>query len=92
MITKPSNFPTQRIAQTMHRAPTTTIRERKRFGAWPDRVASPVTTPASNGALIAGLRARRARFKCRKRSKLATDTVRSGVMLIKLPMRRQPLP
>ena len=75
MTMKASNCSARQTALTLHRAPSTITRELKRFGAWSDRPARTANTPAAYDARAAGLRARRARFKCRKRSKLATDTV-----------------
>jgi IS30 family transposase len=80
MMMKANHCSARKIALTLHRAPSTITRELKRFGAWPDRPASAANTPAAYGARAAGLRARDARFKCRKRSKLATDTVLFGVV------------
>lgn len=73
MMMKTNNCSARKIALRLHRAPSTITRELKRFGAWPDRPASAANTPAAYDARAAGLRARGARFKCRKRSKLATE-------------------
>jgi IS30 family transposase len=80
MMMTASNCSARQIALTLRRAPSTITRELKRFGAWPDRPASLANSPTTYDARAAGLRARRARFKCRKRSKLATDTVLFGVV------------
>jgi transposase, IS30 family len=80
MMMKANNCSARKIALALHRAPSTITCELKRFGAWPDRPASAANTPAAYDARAAGLLARRARFKCRKRSKLATDTALFGVV------------
>lgn len=80
MLMKAKNRSARQIDLTLHHAPSTISREVKRFGAWPDRPASPANTPAAYDARAAGPRVRHARFKCRKRSKLAIDTVLFGVV------------
>jgi IS30 family transposase len=80
MMMKASNCSARHMARTLHRSPSTITRELARFSAWPDRATVMVDTPEQYDARAAGLRARRARFKCRKRSKLATDTVLFGVV------------
>ena len=80
MMMKADNCSARQIALTLRRAPSTISRELARFAAWPDRPAAVACTPTQYDARAAGLRARRARFKCRKRSKLATDTVLFGVV------------
>ena len=75
MMMKANNCSARQIALTLRRAPSTITRELARFAAWPDRPTAVACTPAQYDARAAGLRARRARFKCRKRSKLASDTV-----------------
>ena len=80
MMMKAENCSARQIAVRLRRAPSTITRELKRFGAWPDRPASMAGAPAGYDARAASLRARRARFKCRKRSKLASDTVLFGVV------------
>lgn len=80
MMMKASNCSARKIAQALRRSPSTITRELKRFAAWPDRPVSPANTPCGYDARAAGLRARRERFKCRKRSKLATDTLLFGVV------------
>ena len=80
MMMKANNCSARQIALTLRRAPSTITRELARFAAWPDRPTAVACTPAQYDARAAGLRARRARFKCRKRSKLASDTVLFGVV------------
>ena len=80
MMMKADNCSARKIAQALRRAPSTITRELSRFAAWPDRPVSPANTPCGYDARAAGLRARRERFKCRKRSKLATDTLLFGVV------------
>ena len=72
MMMKANNCSARQIALTLRRAPSTITRELARFAAWPDRPTAVACTPAQYDARAAGLRARRARFKCRKRSKLAS--------------------
>lgn len=80
MLMKADNRSAREIATALRRAPSTITRELKRFAAWPDQTALPAGSLCGYDARAAGLRARRARFKCRRRSKLATDTVLFGVV------------
>ena len=80
MMMKADNCSARQIAVRLRRAPSTITRELMRFGSWPDRPASMANSPAAYDARAASLRARRARFKCRKGSKLASDTVLFGVV------------
>ncbi len=80
MMMKANNCSARKIALMLRRSPSTITRELNRFAAWPDRPVSPANTPCGYDARAAGLRARRERFKCRKRSKLASDTVLFGVV------------
>ena len=80
MMMKASNCSARHMARVLHRVPSTITRELARFAAWPDRATAMADTPAQYDARAAGLRARRQRFKCRKRSKLVTDTVLFGVV------------
>lgn len=82
MMMKASNSSARQIALALRRAPSTITRELSRFGSWPDRPTFAANTPSPcvYDARTAGLRARRARFKYRKRSKLASDTVLFGVV------------
>ena len=80
MMMKARNSSVRQIALILRRAPSTITRELARFAAWPDRPVQTADTPCVYDARAAGLRARRQRFKCRKRSKLTTDTVLFGVV------------
>ncbi len=80
MMTKASNCSARNMARTLYRSPSINTRELARFSARPDRATAIVNTPGRCHARAAGLRARHARFKCRKYSKLATDTVLFGVV------------
>jgi len=80
MMMKVNNCSARQISLTLRRAPSTITRELTRFAAWSDRPAQTANAPAVYDARAAGLRARSERFKCRKRSKLATDTVLFGVV------------
>jgi IS30 family transposase len=80
MMMKSNNCSARQIALSLRHTTSTVTREVARFGDWADRPASPANSPAACDARAAGLRARYARFKCRKRSKLATDTVLFGVV------------
>jgi len=80
MMMKAGNCSVRHMARTLHRAPSTISRELTRFAAWPDRAVLIAAAPAEYDARAAGLRARRQRFKCRKRSELATETVLFGVV------------
>jgi IS30 family transposase len=82
MVMKANNSSARQIALTLRRAPSTITRELKRFAIWQDRPAF-VPAPESScayDARSAGLRARRQRFKPRRCSKLAVDTVLFGVV------------
>ena len=80
MTMEANNCSARQIALTLRRAPSTITRELARFAAWPDRPAAVACTSAQHDVRAAGLRARRARFKCRRRSKLATDTLLFGMV------------
>ena len=80
MMIKANSCSARQIALTLRRAPSTITWELARFVAWPDRPAQTANAPAVYDARVAGSRARRERFKCRKRSKLATDTLLFGVV------------
>ena len=80
MMMKANNCSARKIAQALRRSPSTITRELNRFAGWPDRPVSPANAPCAYDARAAGSRARRERFKCRKRSKLATDTLLFGVV------------
>ena len=83
LMMEAGNCTARQIAQTLHLAPSTITRELALFFAWPDRPAAVACMPIQYDqydARAAGLRARRARFKCRKSSRPATDTVLFGVV------------
>ena len=80
MMMKAHNCSARQIALTLHRAPSTITRELTRFAAWSDQPAQTCSAPAVYDARAAGQRARCQRFKRRRRSKLATDTVLFGVV------------
>ena len=80
MMMKASNCSARHMARTLRRSPSTITRELARFAAWANQAAALACAPAQYDARTAGLRARRARFKCRRRSKLAGDTVLFGVV------------
>ena len=80
MMMTANNCSVRQIAMRLRRAPSTITRELARFPAWPDRSAAVAYPPAQYDARAAGLRARRARFTCRKRSKVASYTVLFGVV------------
>jgi transposase, IS30 family len=68
------------IARTLHRSPSTITLEPKRFACWQDRSAFVSEACCVYDARAAGLRARRQRFKPRRGSKLAVDTLLFGVV------------
>jgi IS30 family transposase len=80
MMMKAGDCSARHMARTLHRSPSTITRELARFAAWPDQPASMANAAVQYDARAAGQRALRERFKCRRRSKLATDTVLFGVV------------
>jgi len=82
MVMRNQQCSSRQIARTLHRSASTITRELKRFTAWQDR---PAFAPAPESACAydarsAGVRARCQRFKPRRCSKLAVDTVLFGVV------------
>ena len=80
MMMEASNSSARQITLALRRAPSNITRELSRFGSWPNRPTLAANTPLEYDARTAGLLAQRARFKRRKRSKLASDTVLFGVV------------
>jgi IS30 family transposase len=80
MMIKANNCSARQIALTLRRAPSTITRELARFAAWPDCPAAVFCTHPTYDSHAASLRGRRARNKCRKRSKLSSDTLLFGVV------------
>jgi IS30 family transposase len=80
MVMKANNSSTRQIALTLGRAPSTITRELKRFASLQDRSAFVPESACAYDAHSAGLRARRQRFKARRSSKLAVNTVLFGVV------------
>jgi IS30 family transposase len=75
MMIMANNCSARQIELSLSRTTSTITRELARFYVWPDRSASQANPPADLDARASGLRAWRARFKCRKRAKLVTDNV-----------------
>jgi IS30 family transposase len=63
------------IARSLHRAASTITRELQRFASWPARADLVAPKSCAYDARAAGVRARRERFKPRRCSKLAPDTL-----------------
>ena len=80
MVMKNDGCSARHIARTLHRSASTITRELQRFTAWQDRPAFVPESSCAYDARSAGLRARRQRFKPRRCSKLAVDTVLFGVV------------
>jgi transposase, IS30 family len=92
MVMTSNNNSARAIARLLRRAPSTISRELTRFAAEATPVTpqlcstlnsrsdSLVSTPVRYDACAASARARRERHKCRRLSKLATDTVLFGVV------------
>ena len=80
MVMKNDGCSARHIARTLHRSPSTITRELQRFTCWLDRPAFISAQGCAYDARAAGVRARRERFKPRRCSKLAPDTVLFGVV------------
>ena len=75
MVMRNQQCSARHIARTLHRSASTITRELKRFAAWQDRPAFVPAPQCAYDARAAGVRARRQRFKARRCSKLAVDTL-----------------
>lgn len=75
IIIMANNCSACKIVLSLCRKTSTITRELALFAAWQDWPASMANATAAHDARASGLRAWRARFKCRKRAKLATDNV-----------------
>lgn len=80
MVMRNQQYSARHIARTLHRSASTITRELKRFATWQDRPAFVSGVGCAYDACAAGVRARRQRFKARRCSKLAVDTVLFGVV------------
>lgn len=80
MVMRNQQCSARHIARTLHRSASTITRELKRFTAWQDRPAFVPAPQCAYDARAAGVRARRQRFKARRCSKLAVDTLLFGVV------------
>ena len=79
MLMQQSRCSVRAMARTLHRAPSTISRELRRCVHWICRPAIS-DSPCPYDARIAAIRARVQRFKTRRTSKLACDTVLFGVV------------
>jgi IS30 family transposase len=86
MVMSQQQCSARHIARTLHRSASTITRELHRFSNWQGRAefasesGSGVVAPCSYDARAAGSRARFERFKPRRISKLAPDTLLFGVV------------